>query len=98
MLVRMKLDPARERLIYGFFESYLILNEEEEEELMEEIKRSDDAEKILELPISYEEKGKEMGKKEDAVVMLKEGFSLDLISRITGLEKEVIEDLKRNSK
>ncbi|WP_066188359.1 RpnC/YadD family protein [Gracilibacillus timonensis] len=96
MLVRMKLDPAKERLIYGFFESYLTLNEEEEEELMEEIKRSDDAEKILELPISYEEKGKEIGKKEVAIEMLEEGFSLDLISRITGLEKDVIEALKED--
>ncbi len=37
--------------------------EQEENVLMEEIKKMDDAEKIMELPISYEEKGIEKGKK-----------------------------------
>ncbi|GGB60295.1 hypothetical protein GCM10011409_42070 [Lentibacillus populi] len=47
-----------------FFLKYLKLNEEEEEELMEEIKQLDEADKVLEIPISYEEKGKKEGREE----------------------------------
>ncbi|GAA0615610.1 hypothetical protein GCM10009001_36060 [Virgibacillus siamensis] len=86
MLAKMELDPARQRLIYGFFERYLHLDDREEEELMEEIKKMDDAEKIWELPISYEEKGRKEKAESIAKKMLKEGLSVDLISRTTGLE------------
>ena len=43
MLVRMELDPARTTLLTGFFETYLKLNEEEEEQLEEEIGKIDKA-------------------------------------------------------
>src|SRR5690625_5538419 len=62
MITRMKLDPAKQRLIYGFFESYLKLTNEEEEELMDKVSKRPEADKIFEIPISYEEKGKEIGK------------------------------------
>lgn len=39
MITRMELDPARQRLIYGFFESYLKLTEQEEELLMDEVSK-----------------------------------------------------------
>ena len=60
MLVKMELNPAKATLINGFFETYLSLNEEEEEELMEEIKQLDknEAEQIFELPNSWRDKGK----------------------------------------
>ncbi|WP_306419745.1 hypothetical protein [Bacillus sp. J14TS2] len=79
MLVKMELDPARQRLVYGFFERYLTLNEQEEEQLMNELNYMDEADriKIMEIPISYEEKGKAIGeksgKREVAVEMLKKG-------------------------
>ncbi|GAB3059095.1 Rpn family recombination-promoting nuclease/putative transposase [Virgibacillus ainsalahensis] len=60
MLTKMELTPAKTRLILGFFERYLKLDEREEEELMEQIKNVDDSEEILNLPISWEEKGKEI--------------------------------------
>ncbi len=41
MLVRMKLDPARMHLIAGFFHTYLVLGEAEEQLLKEEIRLSD---------------------------------------------------------
>ncbi|WP_235370300.1 hypothetical protein [Caldibacillus thermoamylovorans] len=41
MLVRMQLDPARQRLIYGFFERYLKLTDEEEKVLMQEVNKLD---------------------------------------------------------
>ena len=59
MLVKMELNPAKAELINGFFETYLLLNEEEEEELMEEINQLDqhEAEQIFELPNSWRDKG-----------------------------------------
>ncbi|GGB38793.1 transposase [Lentibacillus populi] len=85
MIVNMQPDPAKERLIYGFFESYLKLNEEEEEQLMEEIKHMDEADRIMEIPISYEEKGKEKGREEGirrvALEMLRKGTAIDFIAR-----------------
>ncbi|MBT2214696.1 transposase [Virgibacillus dakarensis] len=103
MMVNMQLDPARERLIYGFFESYLYLNSEEEEQLMEEIKHMDDADRIMEIPISYEERGKEKGKeigreegiRQVAMEMLRKGAAVNFISEVTKLSKKEIEALKR---
>jgi predicted transposase/invertase (TIGR01784 family) len=101
MLVRMKLDPARAELINGFFETYLSLTEREEEELMEQIKQLNpsEAEQILELPNSWREKGRKEGKlegkREDALEMLKEGLSVELIAKITKLDFKKIEELKR---
>lgn len=99
MIVRMKLDPARERLIYGFFETYLKLNEKEEEMLMREIEKLPEADEILEIPISYEEKGKEigkeLGKKEVAKELLREGLSLEFIAKVTKLDEEEIKELKK---
>jgi hypothetical protein len=112
MLVRMELNPAKSRFNTAFFETYLVLNEEEEEELMEQIKRSDVAEKVYDLYTSWEEKGIEKGRKEGrkegkkegkfeekrstSISMLKEGLSIELIARVTGLDKEEIENISRN--
>lgn len=94
----MKLDAAKERLIYGFFESYLKLTEEEEEQLMSEVENLPEADKILELPISYEEKGKEIGREEGvkrvALAMLKKGTDIDFIAEVTRLDIEEIKKLK----
>ncbi len=93
----MELDPAKHRLIYGFFERYLKLNDTEEESLMKEIKQMDDADKILEIPISYEERGIERGKAEEAKrvakEMLKEGLPKELIAKVTHLDLKEIEKL-----
>lgn len=94
MITRMELDSAKQRIVYGFFETYLNLTEEEEEQLMKEIEKLPEAEKIFEIPISYEEKGKEKGKKEVAIEMLKKGLNIDLIAEVTHLDIEEIEKLK----
>jgi hypothetical protein len=39
MLVRLWLDPARKKLLTGFFEAYLKLNKREEEQLKIELTR-----------------------------------------------------------
>ena len=66
MLVRMELDPARMTLLTGFFETYLILNEEEERKLEEEIGKVDEkeAKRMIEITTSWEEKGKMKGRME----------------------------------
>ncbi|MCJ7840148.1 transposase [Lederbergia sp. NSJ-179] len=103
MMTKMKLDPAKQRLVYGFFETYLKLDVEEEEKLMEEIQKLPDAEKIMELPISYEERGKIIGrqegkvegKQEVALQMLKKDLPLDLIVEVTQLDRREIERLRK---
>src|SRR5690625_1846414 len=103
MLARMQLDPAKQRIIHGFFEQYLRLTNEEEEQLMEEIKKNPEAEKIFEIPISYEEKGKEigkeigkeLGKKEVVIEMLKEGSDLNFISKVTQFDIDEIKEIKQ---
>ncbi|TRM10724.1 hypothetical protein FH966_02765 [Lentibacillus cibarius] len=72
---------------------------------MKEVKKSPDAEKIMELPISYEEKGKEIGKeigkekaiKEMALAMISEGASIAFIAKVTQLSKEEIERLRQEN-
>ncbi|MFD1361212.1 Rpn family recombination-promoting nuclease/putative transposase [Lentibacillus salinarum] len=106
MLVRMPLNPAKENMIYGFFESYLKLNEKEEAKLHEELGKMEDGEKVMELTISYEEKGKKEGRKEGriegeqaakqevAVEMLRKGVSIEFIAEVTHLEQVEIEKLR----
>lgn len=94
------LNPAREHMIYGFFETYLQLTDEEEEKLMKEVENlpREEAELLKNLPISYEEKGIEKGRqierKEVALEMLKKGLRKDLIAELTHLNIEEIEKLK----
>src|SRR5699024_210299 len=100
MLSRMELDPAKATLIYGFFETYLKLNEREEKEMNEKISNlPEEANRVLELPNSYYDKGYGQGYGQgygkgydegvEAVVssMLKKGFSSEKIVDITGLPK-----------
>lgn len=104
LFANLNVDSSRQRLIYGFFERYLKLNDEEEERLMGEIDKLDlvEKDKIMELPISYEEKGKEIGRKEGlkkgrmevAKEMLNEGLSIDLITRVTHLSKDEVLKLR----
>lgn len=103
MLIRLQVNPAEQRLLYGFFETYLQLTEEEEVRFMRETSEIKDAEKILEIPISYEERGKkigreegkEEGKEEVAQKLLREGVSKKIIMRATELSIEKIEELER---
>ncbi|SHG96623.1 hypothetical protein SAMN05216225_11033, partial [Ornithinibacillus halophilus] len=64
MLVRMELNPAENRFISSFFDSYLILTNEEEEELVEKVKQLDNADENLELPNSWEKRGYRKGREE----------------------------------
>jgi predicted transposase YdaD len=52
---------------------------------MEEVEKLPDADEIMKLPISYEEKGRKEGKREVALEMLKKDLDVKLISEVTGL-------------
>ncbi|MEC2224179.1 transposase, partial [Weizmannia sp. CD-2023] len=107
MLARMELDPAKMRLLHGFFDYYLKLNEKEEAEVMENIKMldPDEAEQVLKLPNSYFDRGYKKGREEErkemlqtipiAIKMLLAGMELQLIVEKTGLTQTEVEKIKQ---
>lgn len=66
ILANLKLTKELNHLVTGFFESYLQLSEEEEELLMKKMSELDNADEILKVPISYEERGRVKEKREIA--------------------------------
>ncbi|WHY88566.1 transposase [Neobacillus novalis] len=66
MLLRLKLDPARQTLIMGFFDTYLQLTDDEEQKVKEEVRKMSgtEADKVMEIMNSYERRGRELGKLE----------------------------------
>lgn len=83
ILAGLPLDPARVRLLNGFIDSYLNLDQKEKEQLMLEIGKleSSEAQRVLELPNSWEEAGLERGLKQGRQEGLQEGLSLVLQAR-----------------
>ncbi|PTY76534.1 hypothetical protein B5V89_17760 [Heyndrickxia sporothermodurans] len=108
MISRMELNPAKMELIYGFFETYLHLNEEEEDQMQEKITKlpEEEAKLILKLPNSYYEKGIEIGFEKgikkgiaegiEKIVteMLKKGLSAKYISELTNISEEKIKEIQ----
>jgi len=76
MLVRMELDEAKQRLLFGFFETYVKLSDEEEQQLRSEVNEMETKEKeqVLELIISYEQKALEKGREEGMKQGIKQGI------------------------
>lgn len=111
MLTKLELNPAKMKLITGFFETYLQLREEEEQQLQEHVKKLHPQEegKIMELMTSWEKKGMEKGmekgkkegmekgKKEVAKKLLVMGMAIADISQATGLSEEEILSVKQES-
>lgn len=110
MISRMELKPAKMDLIYSFFETYLKLSKEEEKKMSEEVKKlpKEEAERIIEWPNSYLERGIEIGiekgkeiaisKEREKVIrnMLKKGLSIDLIADVLGVREEEVRKMKEN--
>ncbi|KYD05537.1 hypothetical protein B4102_3261 [Heyndrickxia sporothermodurans] len=103
----MELNPAKMELIYGFFETYLQLNEEEENQMQEKItKLPEEAKLKLKLPNSYYEKGIERGFEKgikkgiargiEKIVteMLKNGLSAKYISELTNISEEKVKEIQ----
>jgi predicted transposase/invertase (TIGR01784 family) len=110
MLVRLELDEAKQRLLLGFFETYVRLSDEEEQQLRSEVNEmgTKEKEKVLELLISYEQKGKKEGleegfkqgmkqKERDLIRKMREkGMSVTEIAHMLDLtEKESLGTTKR---
>ncbi|XID95497.1 Rpn family recombination-promoting nuclease/putative transposase [Paenibacillaceae bacterium WGS1546] len=80
MITRMKLDPARIKLLAVFFESYLQLTKDEEAELEENLDRQrlKEESELMEWMTSWEIKGMKKGLKEGREEGLKEGLQKGL--------------------
>ena len=76
MLVRMELDEAKQRLLFGFFETYVKLSDEEERRLRSEVNEMETKEKeqVMELIISYEQKALEKGREEGIEQGIQQGL------------------------
>lgn len=77
MLLTLNTTPAELELVNGFFESYLKLNEQEEERLMKEMQEKEFTEEerefISRLPNSWRDKGLRQGREEGLKIGMKEG-------------------------
>lgn len=63
---------------------------------MAKIRQSPEAEKLLELPVSYEERGIQKGIIKVAKEMLRKGMEKELIAELTGLSLESINELNEH--
>lgn len=73
IIAKLELNREKTDLLLGFFESYLKLSKAEEEQFMSEAKKLDRADEVLELTISYEERGKKIGIEEGKEIGIEEG-------------------------
>jgi flagellar biosynthesis/type III secretory pathway protein FliH len=91
-LANLQLDPARNFLISGFVDTYLRLNQNEEQVFMEEIAKIGtvtEQEQIMELTTSWMERGLEQGLTQGLTRGLKQGLTQGLTQGLEqGLEQE----------
>ncbi|BBW95171.1 Rpn family recombination-promoting nuclease/putative transposase [Geobacillus icigianus] len=94
MLVRLELDEAKQRLLFGFFETYLRLSAEEEAKLRNEVSQMEtkEAKQVMELIISYEQRGMEKGIEKGIEQGIKQGMKQ---GRQQGIEEGKLEVVKR---
>ncbi|WP_163151471.1 Rpn family recombination-promoting nuclease/putative transposase [Anoxybacillus sp. MB8] len=91
MLVRLELDEAKQRLLFGFFETCVKRSDEEERKPRSEVNEMETKEKeqVLELMISYERQGM----KHLVQTMARKGMSVKDIANVTDLTEEEIQKL-----
>lgn len=98
MLATLSLNPARIELISGFVDTYLKLNQTEEQQLETELKQAGlvEDEKVMEIVTSWMEKGIERGEKTLILRQLKRCFgnlSVDVEKQIQNLSLNQTESL-----
>ena len=103
LLVTLKLDPAKSRLISKFVDTYLRLNVQEESTFQAEIDKMGmtQKEEIMQTMTSWEEKGMEKGLKRatQSIVlnMLRKKLDLETIAEVTGLTIAQLQNLQANN-
>ena len=110
MVTRLRLDPARMKLLTVFFETYLQLTTSENEQLLKKIDRTNLKEEVamMEWMTSWEKMGLEKGlkqgreegvlksKEEIAAKMLAKGLDPAMVGEVTGLSADKINKLKES--
>ncbi len=96
LLTTLRLDPARMQLISGFVDTYLNLNEAEERTFQAAISTMglDQSEEYMEITTSWEQKGAQQALEEVALNSLREGLSVEMVVKITGLTVERVQQLQ----
>ena len=98
MLVRLELDEAKQRLLFGFFETYLRRSEEEEAKRRNEVSQMEtkEAKQVMELIVSYEQRGMEKGIEKGIEQGVKQGIKQGIKQgRQQGIEEGKLDVVKR---
>ena len=97
LMVTLKLNPAKSRLISKFVDTYLRLNVREEGEFWVEIDKLELGEKeaVMQTMTSWEEKGLEKATRTIALNMLRKNLALETIAEVTGLTIAEVQALQR---
>ena len=96
LMVTLKLNPAKSRLISKFVDTYLRLNAKEEGEFRVEIDKLELGEKeaVMQTMTSWEEKGLEKATRTIALNMLRKNLALETIAEVTGLTIAEVQTLQ----
>ncbi len=96
LLVTLKLDPAKSRLISKFVDSYLRLDINEEQTFQAEVDRMGmtQKEEIMETMTSWEKKGMEKERQSIALNLLRQGISIETIAQATGLTLTQLQEIQ----
>nr|WP_019503851.1 DUF4351 domain-containing protein [Pleurocapsa sp. PCC 7319] len=98
LLVTLKLDPAKMQLISGFIDTYLSLNEAEEQAFRDEIGtiESEEREEVMQIVTSWMRTGIQQGQASMVIRQLKHKFGeidSDIEAQIQKLSSPQLEDL-----
>lgn len=102
LMVTLKMDPAKSRLISKFIDTYLRLDRQEEQTFQAELDKLGMSQKevIMQTLTSWEEKGMEKGVEKAthtiALKLLQKQISLETIAEVTGLTIEQLQDLQND--
>jgi Putative transposase, YhgA-like len=92
LLTTLRLDPARMQLISGFIDTYLNLNETEEQAFKAAISTMglEQREEYMEIVTSWERKALE----KVAINLLREGLAVEMVAKVTELTMEQVQQLQ----
>ncbi|MCC5604518.1 Rpn family recombination-promoting nuclease/putative transposase [Nostoc favosum] len=96
LLATLKLSPARMQLISGFVDTYLRLDDTEKQVFQAAISTMglDEQEEIMEIVTSWQQEGAQKTREEIALNLLHEGLAIEVITRVTGLTLEQVQQLQ----